>query len=49
MWRLSAVRKQQRVSVAEMVRAVNMSSPSVNERMKRMEEYGVVSKYTVLN
>jgi Lrp/AsnC family leucine-responsive transcriptional regulator len=36
-----------RVSVAELARAVKMSSPSVNERLKRMEETGVIEGYKV--
>lgn len=36
-----------RMSIAELGRAVNMSSPSVNERLKRLEEAGVISGYTV--
>ncbi len=36
-----------RISVAEMARAVNMSSPSINERLKRMEELGVINKYSL--
>ncbi|NOH22496.1 MULTISPECIES: Lrp/AsnC family transcriptional regulator [Vibrio oreintalis group] len=36
-----------RVSVAELAREVRMSSPSVNERLKRMEEAGVISGYNI--
>ncbi|KJY92674.1 Lrp/AsnC family transcriptional regulator [Pseudoalteromonas piscicida] len=44
---IALLENNSRVSVAEMARAVNMSSPSVNERMKRMEEYGVIHKYSI--
>ncbi len=36
-----------RVSVAELAREVRMSSPSVNERLKRMEETGVSDGYDI--
>ena len=36
-----------RMSIAELGRAVNMSAPSVNERLKRLEEAGIISGYTV--
>ena len=37
-----------RMSVAELGRAVNMSAPSVNERLKRLEEAGIISGYAVI-
>lgn len=36
-----------RISVAELARIVGMSAPSVSERIKRLEEAGVISGYTV--
>lgn len=36
-----------RVSVAELARLVGMSSPSVKERLKRLEESGVIAGYRV--
>ncbi|WP_256988452.1 Lrp/AsnC family transcriptional regulator [Bordetella genomosp. 9] len=36
-----------RASVAELARAVGMSSPSVADRLRRMEESGVIRGYTV--
>ena len=36
-----------RMSVAELARAVGMSSPSVSERIKRLEEKGVITGYTI--
>lgn len=36
-----------RTSVADLARAVQMTPPSVNERLKRLEESGVISGYRV--
>ncbi|MCJ8338092.1 MAG: Lrp/AsnC family transcriptional regulator [Pseudomonadales bacterium] len=36
-----------RVSVTELARMVSMSGPSVSERIKRLEESGVITNYTV--
>lgn len=36
-----------RVSVAELARLIGMSSPSVNERLKRLEDSGVIAGYRV--
>ena len=36
-----------RVSVTELARLVSMSGPSVSERLKRLEEVGVITDYTV--
>ena len=36
-----------RVSIADLGRAVRMSRPSVAERLKRLEDRGVVRRYTV--
>ncbi|UXI04253.1 Lrp/AsnC family transcriptional regulator [Photobacterium sp. TY1-4] len=54
-WSLDAIDSQiltlldtnARLPVAEIARAVNMSSPSINERLKKMEEHGVIAGYTV--
>ena len=39
--------KHARISIAEIAREVSMSSPSINERIKRMEEHGIITRYTV--
>jgi Lrp/AsnC family leucine-responsive transcriptional regulator len=44
---LDALVADARVSVADLARAVGLSSPSVSERMKRLEEAGVIEGYTV--
>ncbi|MFD1383287.1 Lrp/AsnC family transcriptional regulator [Rhodanobacter aciditrophus] len=44
---VSLLNENARMSIAELGRAVNMSSPSVNERLKRLEEAGIISGYTV--
>lgn len=36
-----------RASIAELARAVGMTAPSVNERIKRLEESGVIAGYRV--
>ena len=36
-----------RTSLAELARAVRMSAPSVAERLKRLEEAGVIRHYTI--
>lgn len=36
-----------RISVADLARRVAMSAPSINERMKRLEEVGAISGYRV--
>jgi Lrp/AsnC family leucine-responsive transcriptional regulator len=36
-----------RISVAELARLVGLSAPSVSERIKRLEEAGVIGGYTV--
>jgi Lrp/AsnC family leucine-responsive transcriptional regulator len=44
---LEALIADARVSVAELARAVGLSPPSVSERIKRLEEAGVIGGYTV--
>ena len=44
---LDALVADARVSVADLARTVGLSSPSVSERMKRLEEAGVIEGYTV--
>lgn len=36
-----------RTPIAELARAVGMTAPSVNERLKRLEENGVISGYRI--
>jgi len=44
---LDALIDNARVSLAELARLVGLSSPSVSERVKRLEEAGVIEGYTV--
>ena len=44
---LSALIADGRISVAELSRAVGLSPPSVAERIRRLEEAGVIQGYTV--
>lgn len=41
------MRENARVSIADLARQIGMSAPSVSERMRRLEEAGVLSGYTV--
>ena len=44
---LAALAKDARTSVAELARLVGLSAPSVAERVRRLEEAGVINGYTV--
>jgi len=44
---LNALIANSRVSTAELARLVGLSAPSVAERIKRLEEAGVIEGYTV--
>lgn len=44
---LEALVDDARISVAELARAVGLSRPSVSERVKRLEEAGVIEGYTL--
>lgn len=44
---LSALVDNARISIAELARTVGLSSPSVSERVRRLEETGVIEGYTV--
>jgi Lrp/AsnC family transcriptional regulator, leucine-responsive regulatory protein len=44
---LRLMEKNSRTSIAELARSLGMSPPSVAERMKRLEEAGVIRRYTV--
>ena len=43
---LHALSDDARVSVAKLARTVGLSSPSVSERIKRLEEAGVIEGYS---
>ncbi|MFI0845477.1 Lrp/AsnC family transcriptional regulator [Mesorhizobium sp. IMUNJ 23232] len=43
---LKALTTDARTSVAELARLVGLSAPSVSERLKRLEESGVIKGYT---
>ena len=45
---LRALVDDARISIAELARTVGFSSPSVSERVKRLEEAGVIEGYTVM-
>jgi len=44
---LSALTGDGRISVAELARKVRLSPPSVSERIRRLEEAGVIEGYTI--
>ena len=44
---LNALVDDARISIAELARTIGLSSPSVSERVKRLEEAGVIEGYTV--
>ncbi len=44
---LRVLGKDARTSTAELARAIGLSAPSVAERMKRLEENGVIEGYSV--
>ncbi|MBL5768173.1 Lrp/AsnC family transcriptional regulator [Heyndrickxia sporothermodurans] len=39
--------KNSRLSMSELGRRINLSSPSVTERVRRMESFGVIKRYTL--
>ncbi|MEV6329835.1 Lrp/AsnC family transcriptional regulator [Streptomyces sp. NPDC051909] len=48
-WRiLGALQDQGRASFAELARAVSMSASAVTERVRRLEEAGVIAGYTAI-
>lgn len=48
-WRiLDALQEQGRASFAELARAVSMSASAVTERVRRLEETGVIAGYTAV-
>ena len=44
---LAALVENARISIAELARSVGLSPPSVSERIKRLEEAGVIEGYTL--
>ena len=44
---LAALASDARVSTASLARSVGLSPPSVAERIKRLEENGVIGRYTI--
>lgn len=44
---LQALHADARISIADLARLLNMSAPSVSERLRRLEESGVIQNFTV--
>jgi len=44
---INELNSNSRLSMSELGRRVNLSSPSVTERVRQMESFGVIKKYTL--
>ncbi|MEY8749725.1 Lrp/AsnC family transcriptional regulator [Alkalicoccobacillus gibsonii] len=44
---LNELKSNSRLSMSELGKRVNLSSPSVKERVKQMESFGVIKRYTL--
>lgn len=44
---INELHQNSRLSMSEIGRRVNLSSPSVTERIRQMESFGVIKKYTL--
>ncbi|WP_096188971.1 Lrp/AsnC family transcriptional regulator [Evansella halocellulosilytica] len=44
---LAELRENSRLSMSELGRRVQLSSPSVTERVRQMESFGIIKKYTL--
>ncbi|MEH6945316.1 Lrp/AsnC family transcriptional regulator [Bacillus sp. JJ722] len=44
---IDELRNNSRLSMSELGRRVNLSSPSVTERVRQMESFGIIKKYTL--
>ncbi|MBE9099675.1 Lrp/AsnC family transcriptional regulator [Vacuolonema iberomarrocanum] len=44
---LYALRTDARTSIADLARSLNMSAPSVSERLRRLEESGIIQNFTI--
>lgn len=44
---LEELSKNSRLSMSELGRRINLSSPSVTERVRQMESFGIIKKYTL--
>ncbi|MGE7676508.1 Lrp/AsnC family transcriptional regulator [Lysinibacillus sp. NPDC094403] len=44
---LGELHNNSRLSMSELGRRVNLSSPSVTERVRQMESFGIIKKYTL--
>ncbi|PPA71014.1 Lrp/AsnC family transcriptional regulator [Jeotgalibacillus proteolyticus] len=44
---LNELNKNSRLSMSELGRRINLSSPSVTERVRQMESFGIIKKYTL--
>lgn len=44
---LKELQKNSRLSIRELSKRINLSTPSVSERVKRLEEFGIIEAYTI--
>lgn len=44
---LQALRTDARTSIADLARSLSMSAPSISERVRRLEESGIIQEFTI--
>lgn len=44
---LSELQKNSRLSIRELSKRINLSPPSVTERVRKLEDYGIIEGYTI--
>lgn len=44
---IDELKKDSRLSMSELGRRINLSAPSVGERVRRLESFGVIKRYTI--
>jgi Lrp/AsnC family transcriptional regulator, leucine-responsive regulatory protein len=44
---IDELKENSRLSMSELGRRINLSSPSVTERVRQMESFGIIKKYTL--
>ncbi|MCU4666498.1 winged helix-turn-helix transcriptional regulator, partial [Bacillus paralicheniformis] len=44
---IAELKKDSRLSMRELGRKISLSAPSVTERVRRLESFGVIKKYTL--
>ncbi len=44
---INELKQNSRLSMSELGRRINLSSPSVTERVRQMESFGIIKRYTL--